>query len=264
MKKLIISTLLFSIIILTWCNNSKIKETSYTNENITKNNNSDIKNNINEDNINNNNNETKNKRDRDKIPIFIPEEKWDINEYVNKMDWTQDEEGDFIITGKSYQYDVASIKIDSDDKYIYFLIELASNLKYYFDLNKKSETMWGTIGKFLIDIDNDKNTGEEEIFTKRKGFEKELTIYVSTDQDYNYSVGYRLNKLPFSFDNRIERTSGKEEEYISIEKNYIEFKLSLDELWIQKQQKIRVMFREEWDKKSFSESFSDTYIKEIN
>ncbi|MFZ2976019.1 MAG: hypothetical protein WA055_05340 [Candidatus Moraniibacteriota bacterium] len=214
--------------------------------------------------INNTSNEISKSIDWENIPIFISEEKGDINEYIDKTDGHMDEFGNFIKTGKSYQYDITSIKITSDDNFAYFLIELADNLEHYFNLNRKNKNMGGSIGKFLIDTDNNENTGEEEIFTKNKGFNKELILYVSTNQDYFYSVGYRLDLLPFDFDKRIDKNSEDKSDYISIDQNLIEFKVSLKELDINQNKKIRIMFKEDGGIGSFADKFSDVIIKEIN
>lgn len=197
------------------------------------------------------------------IPVFIDDRVGDIDVYRQVTDGTQTDTGAIKITGRSYQYDVKEIKIANDPDNLYILIELAHDLDYYFRKNKEFYTLGGSIGKFYIDTDNNRYTGEEEIFTKLTGFEKELGVVVSTTLNYEYSVSYWLDLLPFYFSKRYKKDSSEDKDYIAIAKNFIEMKIPLQEIEISQGQTIRVIFSEAGARGSFAEQFSEEMIKKI-
>ena len=197
------------------------------------------------------------------IPIFLQDEKGDIEEYTNVTDGSLDENGQFIITGRSYNYDVVSIKITSDDNDLFILVELADDLEKYFDKNREYKTKGGMIGKFYVDIDNKKESGEEELFTKLKGFEKKLVIAVSTNPDYEYSISYWLDVIPFDFSKRYEKNSDENINFIAVSNNFIEMAIPLEELEISKGQTIRIIFSEKGNKGTFADAFSEEIVKRI-
>ena len=197
------------------------------------------------------------------IPVFLQDKKGDIDEYTNVTDGSLDENGKFIITGRSYNYDVTLIKITSDDNNLFVLIEFADDLEKYFNKNREYEEMGGTIGKFYVDIDNKKESGEEELFTQLKGFEKKVLICVSTNQGYEYSISYWLDVLPFDFNERYEKSADKDTNFVAVSNNFIEMTIPLDKLEISKGQTIRVIFSEKGNKGTFADAFSEEIIKQI-
>lgn len=197
------------------------------------------------------------------VPVFIQETAGDIKSYTDVSDGSMNDLGEFVITGRSYQYDVTDVKLSSDSDNVYILIELADDLNNYFQKNKEASFRGGNICVFYLDLDNRPDTGETEQITKLGGFEKSLSVVVSTTLGFNYSISYWLDALPFDFSKRYEKNSKKDSDFIAIENNYIELRIPKRILGVSSGQTIRVVFRESGAALS-PEGFSEETVKTIH
>ena len=189
------------------------------------------------------------------------------------------------ISREIYEFDVTSIKLAMDTRYLYILVELANDTAFYFTHNREYARV---IGELYFDTDTNNSTGGKAFASQTGGFESKISLYTGvwntatgigisgreklTNATENSNLEYFMEFWPSQYNEssqKFEYTSSamiqsyEKPDLITYKGKYIEMKLPWSDVGISTiDQTIRVIFAERGNGLG-EESFSEEAVGKI-